>query len=170
MIRSHTSRRLRRPVTALTCLLFLALPACYSYSPVERGTPEAGSEVRLRLNDEGAERLTRQTPLSEREVLEGRIVQQQGQEIRVLVTRPARRQFAAGGRMEDTVGVSRSGIESVELKKMETGKTVTLIGGITAGAVLLGATALNSAGGGGSTPRGGDDTNPLNISIPVSIP
>lgn len=170
MIHSHASRRLRRPVAALTCLLFLALPACYSYSPVERGTPEAGSEVRLRLNDDGAERVVRQTPLTEREVLEGRIVQQGDQEIRVLVSRPARRQFAAGGRMQDTVGLLRSGIESVELKQMETGKTAALVGGITAGAVLLGATLLNSGGGGGSPPGDGGDSNPLNIAIPVSIP
>lgn len=170
MIHSHTSRRLRRSVAALTCLIFMALPACYSYSPVERGTPEAGSEVRLRLNDEGAERVVRQTSLTEREVLEGRIVQHREQEIRVLVSRPARRQFAAGGRMEDTVGVPRSGIESVELKQMETGKTAALFGGITAGTVLLGAAAVNSAGGGGSPPGDGGDGNPLNIAIPVSIP
>ncbi|MDP2496372.1 MAG: hypothetical protein Q8W44_00130 [Candidatus Palauibacterales bacterium] len=171
MIRSLTTRRLRRPVAALTCLLFLALPACYSYSPVEQGgEPDTGSEVRLRLNDGGADRVAEQTFLSERTIVEGRIVEQSGTQLRMLVSRPARRQFVAGGRTQDTVGVPRSGIESVELKQMETGKTAALFGGITAGAVLLGAAVLSSTGGGGSVDGGGGGTNPLSISIPISIP
>lgn len=171
MIRTLTARRLRRPLAALTCLLFLALPACYSYSPVEQGAHEAGSDVRLRLNDEGTDRVTRQTPLNERDAVEGRIVEEGSSEIRLLVSRPARRQFAAGGRTRDTVAVPVSGIESMELKQMEVGKTAALFGGITAGGVLLGAVVLSSAGSGGSTPEdGGGGTNPLGISIPVSIP
>lgn len=169
MIDSQSSRRLRRPAAALTCLLFLALPACYSYSPVEQNAPDAGSEVRLRLNDAGGDRVAEQTFLTDRTVVEGRIVEQSGSRVRVLVSRPARRQFAAGGRMQDTVGVPRSGIESVELKQIETGKTAALFGGITAGAVLVGAAVLNSAGSGGS-PSDGGGTNPLSISIPVSLP
>ena len=39
-----------------------------------------------------------------------------------------------------------------------------------AGAVLVGAAVLSSAGGGGSTNGGGGGTNPLSISIPISIP
>lgn len=171
MIRSLTARRLRRPLATLTCLLFLALPACYSYSPVEQEAPEAGSEVRLRLNDEGTDRVTRETPLVERDAVEGRIVEQGSSAIRLLVSRPARRQFAAGGRLRDTVAVPLSGIESVELKQMEAGKTAALFGGITAGGVLLGAAVLSGAGGGGSPPEnGGGGTSPLGISIPVSIP
>lgn len=170
MIRSFTSPRLRRPLAALTCLLFLALPACYSYSPVEGTAPDAGSEVRLRLNDRGAERVAVQTPLTEREVVEGRIVEQGSAELRLAVSRPARRQFAAGGRSIDTVSVPQSGIEGVELKKMEAGKTAALFGGITAGAVLVGVAALNAAGSGGTTPGGGNGGTPLGISIPVSIP
>lgn len=169
MLRSLTARRLRRPLAALTCLLFLALPACYSYSPVEQSVPEAGSEVRLRLNDEGSDRVTRQTPLRERDAVEGRIVEPASSAIRLLVSRPARRQFAAGGRTRDTVAVPHSGIESVELKQMEVGKTAALFGGITAGGVLLGAALLSGAGG-GSPPDNGGGTSPLGISIPVSIP
>lgn len=171
MIRSLTVRRVRRPLAAVTCLLFLALPACYSYSPVEQGTPGAGSEVRLRLGDEGADRVTGESSLVERGVVEGRIVEQRGSAVRLLVSRPARRQFAAGGRARDTVAVPLSGIQSVELKQLEVGKTAALFAGITAGGVLLGAAALSSAGSGGSSPEnGGGGTNPLGISIPVSIP
>lgn len=170
MLRILTARRLRRSLAALTGLLFLALPACYSYAPVEQGAPEAGSEVRLRLNDEGTDRVTRQTPLRERDAVEGRIVEESSSEIRLLVSRPARRQFAAGGRTRDTVAVPLSGIESVELKQMEVGKTAALFGGITAGGALLGAAVLSGAGDGGSPPEDGGGTNPLGISIPVSIP
>lgn len=167
MISSTTARR---PVAAFTCLLFLALSGCYTYSPVDEGLPDAGSEVRLRLNDEGTERVASQTFLSQPDVVEGRLLEGRNVELRMLVSRPARREFVAGGRARDTVGVPRSGIESVELKRLETGKTVALFGGITAGAVLLGAVVLSSTGDGGGLPDGGGGGPQLDISIPVSIP
>lgn len=169
MLRSSVVRRARRPVAGLTCLLFLALPGCYSYSPVERGAPEAGSEVRLHLDEEGAERMVRQTFLTRGEVVEGRIVELRDSELRMVVSRAARRNFVAGGRDRDTVGVPRSGIATVELKQMETAKTAALIGGVTAGSVLLSIAALNAAGGGGA-PDGGNGGETFSISIPVSIP
>lgn len=171
MIRSLVAGRSRHPLAAVTCLLFLSLPACYSYSSVEGEAPGAGSEVRLRLNDEGADRVAQQTSLTDRGVVEGRIVERGETELRLLISRPARREFAAGGRTRDTVRVPRSGIASTEHKQMEAGETAALFGGITAGAVLVGAAVLNAASGGGTSPgNDGGGTTPLNISIPVSIP
>lgn len=169
MSRSPLVRRARRPVAAVTCVLFLALSGCYAYSPVDEGAPEAGSEVRLRLDDEAAERVAAQTVLGRRDVVEGRLLEPRASELRMLVSRPARRDFAPGGRAQDTVLVPRSGVESVELKELETGKTALLFGGVTAGAVLLGVAVLNSAGGGG-LPDGGNGGQPLDISIPISVP
>lgn len=169
MTRSPMIRRARRHVAAVTCVLFLALTGCYAYSPVDEGAPEAGSEVRLQLDAEGAERVAEQTVLSRSDVVEGRLLEQRASELRMLVSRPARRDFASGGRARDTVLVPRSSIESVERKELETGKTALLFGGVTAGAVLLGVALLNSAGGGGA-PGGGNGGQPLDISIPISVP
>lgn len=164
MIRSRT----RRPLAAATCVLFLGLSGCYAYAPVEGSAPDAGSQVRLRLNDAGTERVAEQTFLSQPDVLEGELVERGTSELRVAISRPARRDFVAGGRRTDTVSVPRTGIESTELKSMEVGKTGALVGGITVGLGLLGAT-LVSTGGGGGIPNGGNG-QPLNISIPVSVP
>lgn len=164
MIRSRT----RRPLAAATCALFLALTGCYAYAPVEGGPLDAGSQVRLRLNDAGTDRVAEQTFLNQPDVVEGELVEQRASELRVAISGPARRDFVAGGRRTDTVSVPLAGIERTELKSMEVGKTGALVGGITVGLGLLGA-ALVSTGGGGGIPGGGNG-QPLNISIPVSIP
>lgn len=165
MIRSRT----RRPLAAATCVLFLGLSGCYAYSPVEGTPPDAGSQVRLRLNDAGAARVAEQTFLSQPDVLEGELLERQTSELRVVISRPARRDFVAGGRRVDTVAVPLAGIESTELKSLEVAKTGALVGGVTVGLGLLGATLVSTGGGGGGLPDGGNG-QPLNISIPVSIP
>lgn len=159
----------RRPLAALTCVLFLGLSACYAYTPVDDGRPEAGSEVRLRLNDEGADRVAGQTVFSKRTVLEGRIVEDRVSELLVFISRPARRAFVSGGRRSDTVSVPLTGIEAVELKQVETGKTAALFGGVAVGLGLI-AGVLVSGGGSGGAPPGDDGGQPFNISVPVSIP
>lgn len=165
MIRSRT----RRPLAAATCVLFLALSGCYAYSPVEGSAPDAGTEVRLRLNDAGTDHVAEQTFLSRPDVLEGELVERTSSELRVVISRPARRAFAAGGRSTDTVSVPLSGVERTELKTIEVAKTGALVGGVSLGLGLLGA-ALVASGGGEGSPPGGEDGQPLSISIPISIP
>lgn len=163
-------RPLRRPLAAVTATLLFALTGCYSYSPVDDGAPEAGSEVRVRLNDEGAKRVSSQTYLRANRVLTGRILQAGTSELRLVISRPPRNQFSTAGMIRDTVTVPAAGIESTETKQVETGKTALLVGGITAGAVALGAVALSGGGAGGTPPNGGGGGEPFSISVPLAWP
>ncbi|MFB6240613.1 MAG: hypothetical protein ABEJ46_03470 [Gemmatimonadota bacterium] len=165
MIRS----RIRRPLAAATCALFLGLTGCYAYTPVEGSPPDAGSEVRLRLNDAGADSVAEQTFLSRPDVVEGELVERRTSGVRVVISRPARRDFVAGGRRTDTVSVPLAGIESTERKSMEVGKTAALVGGAGLGLGLAGVALMSAGGGGGGAPGGNDGQN-LGISIPIAIP
>lgn len=160
--------RARRLLAALIAPLLPALGGCYAYSPA--GTlPEAGSEVRLRLNERGSEAVAAQTALSSRQVLEGRLVELRGSEVRVVFSRAARDRFTEGGRSRYTVSLDTAGIETAELKQLETAKTAALLGVVTAGAVGIGIAAV-SGGGSGSTPPGGNGGNPFGITVPLTLP
>lgn len=49
------SDRSRQPASLLLCFLLLVATGCYSYSPVENRSVEAGDEVRIRVSEEGRE-------------------------------------------------------------------------------------------------------------------
>lgn len=163
-------RSLRRPLAVVTATLFFALSGCYSYAPVSDGAPEAGSEVRIRLNDEGAQRVSSQTYLRANRVLTGRILRAGTEGLRLVISRAPRNQFATTGMIRDTVDVPAAGIASAETKQVETGKTALLVGGVTAGAVGLGVAALSGGGARGTPPDGGDGGQPLSIRVPLSWP
>lgn len=168
---------MRRPLTrhgppaAVACAVCLALAACYSYSPVEGGLPDAGSEIRLRITPEAGDRIVRESFLfRERpEELEGELLERTASRVRIGVSRPARREFVAGGRSRDTLSLDPAQIRGVELKSMETGKTAALAGGVTAGLVVTGAILLQGGGTGGDVPNGGGG-QPLGITVPISLP
>lgn len=168
-MRSPLSRH--GPAAAVACAVCLSLAACYSYSPVEDGLPDAGSEVRLHIGPEAGDRIVRESFLfSERpEILEGQVLERTESRIRVRVSRPARRDFVAGGRSRDTVGVDIGQISGAESKSLETGKTAALAGGVTAGLVATGALLLQGGGSGGDVPDG-DGGEPLGITVPIPLP
>lgn len=159
------------PPAVVACAVFLALTACYSYSPVEGGLPDAGAEVRLRIGPEAGDRIVRESFLfRERpEELEGELLERTDARVRIGVSRPARREFVAGGRSRDTLSLDPDQIRGVELKRMETGKTAALAGGVTAGLVVTGTMLLQGGGTGGDAPNGGGG-QPLGITVPISLP
>lgn len=160
----------RRVVVALSCLSLLVLPACYAYSPIEGGRPEAGDEVRLRLNVEGARRVGSRSFLERPEIVEGGVAEVSESGYRVVLTAPARRSFRAGGVRRDTVWVPAESIQDVEAKKLQTTRTVILIGGGTFGAFVLGAALASGAGGGGGGLPPGDSGGDVTILVPLRFP
>lgn len=49
--------RIRHSIPLITTLVALTLSACYKLTPIEGGMPAPGTEVRLKLSDEGSVRL-----------------------------------------------------------------------------------------------------------------
>lgn len=156
---------------AVAFVLSLILTACYAYSPVEDAPPDAGSEIRLRVSPETGDRLVRESFLfRERpEILEGQLVERTASQLRLRISRPARRDFVAGGRSRDTVSLDVDQVSEVETKSLETGKTAALAGGVTAGLVATGALLLQGGGSGGGVPDG-DGGEPLSITVPIPLP
>lgn len=149
--------RRRRTAAALTlAALSLLVTGCYSYSPVETGTAEAGTEVRLKLNDEGVRAVRAQGGRDRGGRLQGRLVATPRDSLVLRVAEPIREPALGGtgsatGVRHRRIAVPGSGVDAVETRSLSLWKT----GGLAAGGALALRLFLelpDVIGGGGSGP------------------
>ncbi len=153
--------------TAVALLLLGALPACYSYVPLESGaSPKVGQDVRVLVRSsaddgDGGENS-----------IDGLVLGTEGGTLRLAV-HPGRADPAAYSVItRDTLSVQMSDVTSIERHKLDAGRTALLIGlgaaGIAAAVIAVAnSNPSNSAGGTGSRPR---NSQGALIRIPLTIP
>lgn len=148
--------RLRPLVVAVAVVALLAQAGCYSYSPVETGTPEPGAEVRLLLTPAGARMAAEQTRAAESSRIQGRL-ESVGEDSLTVRVGTAVREPALGARASTpgtrytTVSLPDSVVRAVETRTLSPWKT----GGLAAGGALALRLFLelpDVIGGGGSGP------------------
>ncbi|MGH7466628.1 MAG: hypothetical protein ACRENP_01445 [Longimicrobiales bacterium] len=143
---------------ALLLCSLLAITACYSYRPAELATVPAGTSVRARISAAEAERVESLLGRSDARVLEGVLVQADGESFLIQVPTTARQ--APGGGMEvlhQRLSVPRAGLVELELKQLNRPRTYGLVGFGVAAAAYLALQALNGDNGRDGPPNGGGD-------------
>lgn len=156
-------RRWRRPMAAALALL---VTGCYTYTPVETGHPDAGSEVRVGLTEPASDELARRTG-RDVEGLEGRVVRASADSIAVSISPLAPRGYDPYGLRRDTLAFALDDVRQVERQELDTGTTLLLVGGAVAGAALLFTLMLDTGGGGIEGGGGGNQADIRVFSVPV---
>jgi len=152
--------------------LLAALPACYSYVPLESGQPQVGQEVRVHVTGASSDDGAGSGGAVGEKTVDGVVLGNQDGLLRLSV-HPGREEaqlYSVNRR--DTVSVPLADVTLVERHKLDAGRTAVLLGigaaGIAAAVIAVAnANPSNSAGGGGGRPK---NSQGLTIRIPVSIP
>lgn len=151
------------PRRALLVALVLAVPACYSYVPVETSSVERGDDVRAEVRDARAGPGT----ASAGRRLEGLVVRRSPDTLTLSVPLRGIRSNAAQSAVgRDTVALAFSdlgGIERSKLDAVKTGGLVLGVAGLVGGAALLVSNAEGSSAGDG----GGGGGSRLGIQVPI---
>lgn len=145
-----------------TALLF-ALPACYSYVPVELDALNPGAELRARLSAVEAERLSEMLPVVDR-VLEGRVLEGDGEAVLLLVPVATRQTGGGLQTLNQRLRLGRDQVVEVELKRLDRWRTGLLV---TTGAVVVGVLAARILEGGRSGTRDPGTGDPPESVVPA---
>lgn len=154
-------------------LLAAGIGGCFSMQTVEPGTAvDSGTEARVELTADGAERLPRRAPLRS-DGVRGRILAWSADSVRISYTVSALGGSSPPRRiapLRDTVSLPREAVRSVAVSRLEPVRSVLLAGGVVGG-VALGFVAAASSGGdrGGELPGDTGGAQPVFL-IPVPIP
>jgi hypothetical protein len=139
-------------------VLVAATGACYTYRPVESPQPAPGHALRLEVNAEGADRLSRQ--LGPRiSQLEGRVAAYSADTLRFLVRVARTSDLIESYFKDDTISLPRTAITSMSERKLSAGPTVAVGGLLVAGAIGA-ASALSGGSGDGTGPGTGGPVAP----------
>lgn len=159
---------IRRYVVAHLLLLFVA-SGCHQYHPAEPEAVSRGSDVRVRLTEEGRESLAGRTVRFERE-LEGSLLRVGPDSVWIVSPRGNRSSVSSpSGLIRDTLALARNHVEAVEEREIDVLRTAGIIGGGVVGVGIFAATTVTEPSGIG--PSGNpNDSGEAGISIPLSIP
>lgn len=141
--------------TSLVMILLVLLLGCYRYVPARVGTVPPGTEVRLRLSDEGAERVAEVTGVRQTQV-SGELVQWAEE---VMVSLPLRASDATLDRsVRQRVTVRAGEVVGIDVQELDRTRTVVLAGGLVTvvGAALVWTAVRLLEGTSGTTPRPGE--------------
>ena len=159
----------RRPVALL---LLLLLPACYSYRPLETGSPRVGDDVRIHLTEEGARAAgaTRTSEGGSGPSVTGLVVSSQGDAV-TLSTRGERylRSGVGSAVYRDTLTLAGPEIRQIERNELDAARTAVLAG-LGAGAVAAAVILVINADPSGSSGIGGGGGPRASLEVPIRIP
>lgn len=165
-----TIPRLHRRAVAL--LLVVLLPACYSYVPLETGSPTTGDDVRVHLTEEAtrASAAIRRSGDGSGGFVTGLVLRASGDAL-TLSTRGERymRSGVGSASLRDTLTLTAPEIRQIERNELDAARTAVLAGlgvGAVAAAVILVANA-NPSGSSGIGNGGGPRAS---LEIPIRIP
>ncbi|MBI4521565.1 MAG: hypothetical protein HY701_12065 [Gemmatimonadetes bacterium] len=131
------------------------LPGCYRYVPARVGTVPPGTEVRLRLSNEGAERVAEVTGVQQTQV-SGELVQWSEE---VMISLPLRTSDAALDRSVRQRVIVRAGeVVGIDVREIDRTRTAVLAGGLVSvvGGALVWTAVRLLEGTSGTTPRPGE--------------
>jgi len=123
------------PVVGLVPVVWL-LAGCYSYVPVQPGTPGPGSFVRVEVNDQGASKLTSVLGPGVLQ-LNGLVLAQEDQTISMLVNTYQTTRNAELTGINDPVRLSIEQIRHVEQKQMSRARSLLLGAAVLGGGLAL---------------------------------
>ena len=164
-----TRHRVLRRAVAL--LLVILLPACYSYVPLESGSPRTGDDVRVHLAEE-ANRGSTRVALDEENgpFVTGLVLRSRSDSLTLSVRGQAARHSRVGyPALRDTLTLAGSEIRRIDRNQLDVLRTTVLAGlgaGAVATAVILVINA-NPSGSGGIGDGGGPRAA---VEIPIRIP
>ena len=128
---------------ARACLLLVLVVlsvGCHRYVPAQIGDVSPGMEIRLRLSDEGAERVEEFTGLRRAEV-SGELLEWSDE---VLVSMPAPNQVGMNGRsLQQRVVVGADQVLGIDVREFDRTRTTLFVSGVSVvvGAALITAVA-----------------------------
>jgi hypothetical protein len=146
--RSGVTKQFR---AALISMSVVSVTSCTAYTPIHGAGAMPGTNVRLRLTDQGAVDLTPKIGPRARE-LEGSLTQITDSSMIVAIRRVVRE-----GEGQDTydgleVSIPAKDIETAEASKTSVSRSILAAGAIVASAFLIAKGAGNVSGGGGNRP------------------
>src|SRR5690242_20236366 len=150
-----------------TIAILAGAQGCYEYVPADTATSTVGKLVELKISDPG------RVGLASRfgpglDVVEGRLVSEQNNELTVSVTSVTSLEGANTKWSGESVNLDRGFVRSVSSRRISPVKTSLLV--VAAGAVLYATAGKALIGGGKDPPEPGDNPNPpLMRRIPVGI-
>lgn len=150
MLRTGVLFSLRRPALAV---VVAASAGCYRYAPVDSVHPDQGSEIRVRLTDEGAIKLGPMVG-NRVEFVDGRVISSVDTAITVSVSSTTDRLGSEVPWRGEQVVVPRPAISGLERRTLDKRRSY-VAGGIAAGLVAAVGIGFNLAGNGGGTRTGG---------------
>lgn len=161
-------RILRR---ALALLLVPLLPACYSYVPLESGSPRAGDDVRVHLTEEvhsgpTVARLDEQGD----PYVRGLVLGSRSDSLTLSVRSEAARRTGVGFPvLRDTLTLAGSEIRRIDRNQLDALRT-TVLAGLGAGAVATAVILVINADPSGSSGIGDGGGPRAAVQIPIRIP
>lgn len=130
--------------------------ACYRYTPIDSSSPALGSEVRLRLTDQGA--ITMAPLVGNRiEVVDGHISSVSDTAVALSVTQTTDRLGSEATWKGEQVVFPRATVAGLERRSLDKGKSY-LMGGITAGLVAAVGIGFSITGSGSNGQSSGTGT------------
>lgn len=156
----RTIRRFRS-ATLATAALYVA-SGCYTFTAVQE-PPSVGTDVRARVTDEEALRLSDQTGELSRSV-EGRLVGVTDDSVVVsVVTFRAVSEVSGSRQLRQSVVIPRSGLEELATRELSAWRT-GLLGALGASAVAM---VINQVVTGGSNDEDTDNDLPTGALVPI---
>lgn len=165
-----TGRELPRRAVALS--LAMLLPACYSYVPLESGTPQAGDDVRVHLTEEGARATaaSRASGDGDGPFVTGLVLRTRADAL-TLSTRGERylRSGVGSASLRDTLTLTAAEIRRIDRNELDAARTAVLAG-LGVGAVATAVILVINADPSGSSGIGDGGGPRASVEIPIRIP
>lgn len=166
MTRHHASRR------AIALLLLVALPACYSYVPLESGSPRAGDDVRVHLTEASTRGSSLASGMDDegRPFVTGLVLRTLNDSLTLAIDGADARYSGVGSPfLRDTLTLAGSEIRQIERSELDALRTAVLAG-LGAGAVATAVILVINASPSGSGGIGGGGGPRASVEIPISLP
>jgi hypothetical protein len=154
---SPAPHRQRAVLTVVALFALVALPACYRLTPLDSGTPDAGTAVRLDLTDAGSVRLA---PLigPRIDALEGRAIEVSDSVLVLQVSAAIQRNGVSVPWTHELLRVPLDAVDRIRTRELDRGRTWLVSGAGVVGLFLV-SRAIDLGQGDRSIPsRGGDNT------------
>jgi len=155
-VRPRSTSVVRTCAAAVMAASAVTSGACYRYTPIDSSSPALGSEVRLRLTDQGAIAMA---PLvgNRIEVVDGHISSVSDTAVALSVTQTTDRLGSEVTWKGEQVVFPRATVAGLERRSLDKGKSY-LMGGITAGLVAAVGIGFSITGSGSNGQSSGTGT------------
>lgn len=120
------------------------LTGCFTYIPARPGEVEAGVDVRARVSPDASARIAPLLGASDSRRLDGRLISSGTDTIVVEVPTVMVDNREFGRTPNQRVSIARSDLVELEIRKLDRGRTMGIVGG---GAIVLGVTLINALKG-----------------------